>query len=144
MARKLGEYRLQLVASADYLARHGEPQHPDDLARHACLLHKFPATGMIERWPLQVDEEPVDLALSKTITCTTMDPLTYLALDGVGIACLPDFSIRAPLKDGRLQVVLADYTVHSGDLWMLWPSSKQAAPKLRALIDYFKQHILQG
>jgi DNA-binding transcriptional LysR family regulator len=143
MARKLGDYKLQLVASPEYLQRNGEPAHPDDLAKHACLLHKFPATGMIERWPLQVNGEPVDLALSKTITCTTMDPLTYLALDGTGIACLPDFSIRAPLDDGRLKVVLPEYTRHNGDLWMLWPSSKHAAPKLRALVDYFKQHVFE-
>lgn len=143
MARKLGEYRLQLVASPEYLQKYGEPMHPNDLALHACLLHKFPATGAIERWPLDVDGETFDVALSRTIICTTMDPLTYLALNGVGIACLPDFSIKAPLKEGTLKVVLGEYTKHSGNLWMLWPSSKQTAPKIRVLVDYFKQHILQ-
>ena len=144
MARKLGGYQLQLVASPEYLREHGEPTHPDDLIGHVCLLHKFPATGMIERWPLRIGETHIEPHLSKALTCTTMDPLTYLAIDGVGIACLPDFSIRQPLADGRLKVVLEDYTDHTGNLWMLWPASKQTAPRLRVLIDYFKDNILKG
>jgi DNA-binding transcriptional LysR family regulator len=144
MARKLGGYQLQLVASPAYLERHGDPTHPDDLIRHVCLLHKFPATGMIERWPLRVDDTHIEPNLTRALTCTTMDPLTYLAIDGAGIACLPDFSIRRPLADGRLKVVLEDYTDHTGNLWMLWPASKQTAPRLRVLIDYFKDNILKA
>jgi DNA-binding transcriptional LysR family regulator len=86
MARKLGGYQLQLVASPAYLERHGDPTHPDDLIRHVCLLHKFPATGMIERWPLRVDDTHIEPNLTRALTCTTMDPLTYLAIDGAGIA----------------------------------------------------------
>lgn len=144
MARKLGGFGLQLVASPAYLQRQGTPTHPDELVDHVCLLHKFPATGMIERWPLRVGETHIEPKLARALSCTTMDPLTYLAIDGVGIACLPDFSIRQPLADGRLQVLLAEYTDHTGHLWMLWPAAKQATPRLRALIDFFKEHILQG
>ncbi|WP_426201584.1 LysR family transcriptional regulator [Pseudomonas sp. TWP3-1] len=144
MARKLGGFQLQLVASPAYLERNGEPAHPDDLSRHVCLLHKFPATGMIERWPLRVGDTHIEPNLTRALTSTTTDSLMYLALDGVGIACLPDFSIREPLADGRLKVVLGDYTDHTGNLWMLWPASKQTAPRLRVLIDYFKDNILKG
>lgn len=143
-ARKLGGFQLQLVASPAYLERCGEPAHPDELIHHTCLLHKFPATGMIERWPLRIGDTHIQPNLSRALTCTTTDPLAHLAIDGVGIACLPDFSIRAPLADGRLQVVLGDYTDHTGNLWMLWPASKQTAPRLRVLIDYFKDNILKG
>ncbi|WP_213879411.1 LysR family transcriptional regulator [Pseudomonas sp. dw_358] len=144
MARQLGGYRLQVVAAPAYLQRCGVPLHPDDLSRHVCLLHKFPATGMIERWPLRVGDTHIEPQLARALTCTTMDPLTYLAIDGMGIACLPDFSIRQPLADGRLEVLLADYTDHEGSLWMLWPASKQTAPRLRVLIDFFKDHILSA
>jgi DNA-binding transcriptional LysR family regulator len=143
MARKLGGYRLQLVASPAYLERNGTPAHPNELISHTCLLHKFPATGLVERWPLRVHDTHIEPNLARALTCTTMDPLTYLAIDGVGIACLPDFSIHEPLADGRLKVVLEDYTDHTGNLWMLWPASKQTAPRLRVLIDYFKDNILK-
>lgn len=141
MARKLGEFRLELVASPAYLARHGRPTHPDQLRQHACLLHRFPASGALERWPVRAEDAGNDPELGKVITCTTTDALAHLALEGLGIACLPDFSTAQALREGRLQKVLAEFTDHRGALWMLWPSSRNASPRLRVLIDYFKAHI---
>lgn len=80
--------------------------------------------------------------LSRTITCTTTDALNYLALDGIGIACLPDFSIKQSIKEGKLQPLLEEFNDFSGTLWMLWPSNRHASPKLRVLIDYFRDHML--
>lgn len=141
MARKLGEYKLELVASPAYLAQHGRPTHPDQLRDHACLLHKFPASGALERWPVRAPDAESDPELGKVITCTTTDALTHLALEGLGIACLADFSTQQALSEGKLEKVLPAFTDHRGSLWMLWPSSRNATPKLRALIDYFKEHI---
>lgn len=141
MARKLGEYKLELVASPAYLAARGRPTHPDQLRTHACLMHKFPASGALERWPVRAADAEADPELGKVITCTTTDALTHLALEGRGIACLADFSTRQALQDGTLEKVLPEFTEHLGTLWMLWPSSRHASPKLRALIDYFREHI---
>lgn len=141
MSRKLGEYKLELVASPSYLEKHGRPTHPDQLRDHACLLHKFPASGSLERWPVRAENADSDPELGKVITCTTTDALTHLALEGLGIACLADFSTIDALRHGKLEKVLPEFTVHRGSLWMLWPSSRNATPKLRVLIDYFKEHI---
>ncbi|MGV8921081.1 MAG: LysR substrate-binding domain-containing protein [Pseudomonas sp.] len=142
MSRKLGNFKLQLVASPDYLTQHGTPTHPDELRDHSCLLHRFPASGLIERWPVRVADSMAGPELSRTITCTTTDALNYLALDGIGIACLPDFSIKQSINEGKLKVLLDEYNDFSGTLWMLWPSNRHASPKLRALIDFFRDHML--
>lgn len=142
MSRKLGAFRLQLVASPQYLERQGTPLHPDDLRNHSCLLHRFPASGLIERWPVRDADSLAGPELSRTITCTTTDALNYLALDGIGIACLPDFSIKQSIKEGKLQPLLEEFNDFSGTLWMLWPSNRHASPKLRVLIDYFRDHML--
>lgn len=142
MSRKLGTYRLQLVASPEYLERQGTPLHPDDLSNHSCLLHRFPASGLIERWPVRVADSMAGPELSRTITCTTTDALNYLALDGIGIACLPDFSIKQSIKEGKLQPLLEEFNDFSGTLWMLWPSNRHASPKLRVLIDFFRDNML--
>ncbi|MFJ3484396.1 LysR family transcriptional regulator [Pseudomonas sp. NPDC090202] len=141
MARKLGEYKLELVASPDYLARRGRPTHPDQLRDHACLMHKFPASGALERWPVRAEDAESDPELGKVITCTTTDALAHLAIQGLGIACLADFSTQQALRDGTLEKVLPAFTEHRGSMWMLWPSSRHASPKLRALIDYFRANI---
>lgn len=141
MSRKLGEYKLELVASPAYLARHGRPTHPDQLRNHACLMHKFPASGALERWPVRAEDAESDPELGKVITCTTTEALAHLALEGLGIACLADFSTIDALREGKLEKLLPEFTEHRGSLWMLWPSSRNATPKLRVLIDYFKEHI---
>jgi hypothetical protein len=55
MSRALGTYRRRLVAAPAYLATKGVPLIPDDLKAHACLHHKFPTSGRLERWPLCPD-----------------------------------------------------------------------------------------
>ncbi|MDB6144870.1 MAG: Transcriptional regulator, LysR family [Pseudomonas sp.] len=142
MSRQLGKFRLVLVASPEYLKERGVPQHPRDLVDHACLLHKFPATGKIEHWPLETPDATPIPSLTKTAICSTTDSQVYLARQGMGIACIPDFVVRNSLNRGELQLVLDEYVVHHGTLWMLWPSSRHASPKLRALIDYLKENLL--
>ncbi|WP_416194712.1 LysR substrate-binding domain-containing protein [Pseudomonas sp. AH2] len=142
MSRQVGTFRLVLVASPGYLNQRGVPQHPRDLANHACLLHKFPATGKIEHWPLQTPDASPIPRLTKTAICSTTESQHYLALQGMRIACIADFVVRDSLSRGELQLVLEDFVVHSGALWMLWPSSRHASPKLRALIDFLKDNLL--
>jgi DNA-binding transcriptional LysR family regulator len=142
MSRKLGKFRHVLVASPAYLKERGTPHHPRDLADHACLLHKFPATGKIEHWPLQTPDATPIPPLPKTAICSTTALQLRLAQQGMGIACIPDFVVSDSLRRGELQLVLDEYVVHHGTLWMLWPSSRHASPKLRVLIDYFKENLL--
>lgn len=131
-----------LVASPDYLKTYGVPSTPSDLAGHVGLLHKFPATGKIEPWPLRsVDGLPIH-GLKKAATCTTTHSLYYMAIQGMGIAYLADFVVNDALQSGELQVVLEDFTLGRGTLWMLWPASQHASPKLRALIDFLIEHLL--
>lgn len=144
MSRQVGKFRLVLVASPDYLKQRGVPEHPRDLVNHACLLHKFPATGKIEHWPLQTPDATPIPTLTKTAICSTTEAQHYLAVQGLGIACLPDFAVRNAIGRGELQLVLDEFIVHSGALWMLWPSSRHASPKLRALIDYLKDNLLSA
>jgi DNA-binding transcriptional LysR family regulator len=141
-SRHLGDFRLLLVASPDYLHRNGVPAQPGDLAGHAGLLHKFPATGKIEPWPLRsADDAPIP-SLKTAATCTTTQSLYHLAKQGMGIACLADFIVDDALQSGELCIVLEDFTINHGTFWMLWPTSQHASPKLRALIDFLKAHLL--
>lgn len=140
-SRNLGDFRLLLVASPDYLQRYGVPSHPSDLAGHVGLLHKFPASGKIEPWPLRdVELSPIP-ALKKAATCTSPQALYHLAREGMGIALLAEFVVKDALHNGELQIVLEDFTINRGTFWMLWPTSQHASPKLRALIDFFRAHL---
>ncbi|MDR0281313.1 MAG: LysR family transcriptional regulator [Paucimonas sp.] len=135
MSRPLGNYHRQLVAAPDYLARRGTPQVPADLAHHNCLQYRLPTTGRFEAWPLKEDG-PREWKLPASMICNTSAALVDVARAGLGIACLPDFMVREAIARGELVEVLGAHVEHQGSFRLLWPSSKQLAPKLRVFIDF--------
>ena len=140
-ARKLGSFQTVLVASPGYLAQRGMPMRPGDLAGHVCLHFRYPTTGKLEVWPLRMGpgEAPAELPIS--MVCNNIETRVCFALQGLGIACLPDFSIREALADGRLQSVLAPYVEHTGSFHVLWPSGRQVPPKIRVFVDFLSERV---
>ncbi|MGE8492701.1 LysR family transcriptional regulator [Comamonas sp.] len=135
VSRVLGSFALQLVAAPSYLAARGTPQQPANLATHACLQHRFPSSGKLEPWPLRADAGAAPWSLPTSMVCTTTSALMEAAIAGLGITCLPDFMVRDAIARGQLVTVLDAQVVHEGSFRLLWPSSKQLAPKLRVFID---------
>lgn len=142
MSRALGTYRRRLVAAPAYLAAKGVPKTPDDLKAYACLHHRFPTSRRFEQWPLPPEQAGVEIELPKTAVASTLEPLIYMAEQGLGIAYLPDFAIGRQLREGLLVTVLDDYTDRSGPLRVLWPSSRHLAPKLRAFVDFLAANLI--
>ncbi len=142
MSRALGTYRRRLVAAPAYLAAKGVPKTPADLKAHACLHHRLPTSRRFEQWPLPPEQAGVEIELPKTAVASTLEPLIYMAEQGLGIAYLPDFAIGRQLREGLLVTVLDDYTDRSGPLRVLWPSSRHLAPKLRAFVDFLAANLI--
>ncbi|WP_114861314.1 LysR family transcriptional regulator [Azospirillum brasilense] len=140
-ARRLGNFRLLLVASPDYLARRGTPRTPADLRRHDCLHYRFPSSGKLESWALRQAPGESDLQLPTSMICNNIETRVCFALQGLGIAYLPDFAIRDLLADGRLEPVLADHVGRTSVFHVLWPASKHPSPKVRALVDFLRARV---
>ncbi len=141
MSRVLGSYRLQIVGAPAYLARAGRPETPEDLRRHACLHHRFPTTGKLQRWPLLRPVGSAELELPIAGASNTIEPLIVLAERGIGLACVPDFSIRRQIAAGSLVILLAEHTEHKNVFRAVWPSSRYLPPKLRVFIDFLVEHL---
>lgn len=139
--RRLGPFRRVLAASPGYLLEHGTPKRSADLARHACLHYRYPATGRLEVWPLKLSAGAQAPELPLTLICNSVEMRIALAVGGQGIVCLPDFTIRRELAQGQLRIVMEDRTRGGGTMWALWPASRQASPKLRVFIDHLAQHL---
>lgn len=140
-SRRIGACPQVVVASPGYLAKYGTPSHPRELAQHHCLLHRFPASGRIERWPFKLPDGEPEPQLNERMTCSTIEAITYALLQGEGIAFLPTFIIEDELKDKRLHIILADHMEQMVTFTMLWPASRYASPKLRVFIDYVVQNM---
>ena len=136
MVRHLGHYQLVLVGTPGYFDQHGTPHRPQDLNHHACLRHKFCATGKLEPWPLRPVPGAAELNLRAPLVSTTIESLNHVVQEGLGIACLPDYMVNQAVQHGRLRRVLDEHLEHRGSFWLLWPASRHASAKLRAFIDH--------
>ncbi|CFQ42957.1 LysR family transcriptional regulator [Yersinia frederiksenii] len=139
--RKLGQSVMLLVASPAYLEQHGEPLYPTDLAHHICLHYRFPNSGKLETWPLPNES---DLRIPISMVCNNIETRLCFALRGLGIACLPDFSLGSALADGKLRVILNDAVKRRVDLHVVWPSGRFITPKLRVFIDFLSERMFAG
>ncbi|MGH8786975.1 MAG: LysR substrate-binding domain-containing protein [Cupriavidus necator] len=107
-ARAIGTSRIRILASPDYLKRHGTPTKPAQLAQHALLGFTQPES--LNDWPLRDDEGSV-LHIKPTIASSSGETLRSLALNGQGIVCLSDFMTRDDRQDGRLVQLFAKQTL---------------------------------
>lgn len=130
--RTLTTFHHVVAASPAYLARHGAPLAPADLAEHACLLYRFPSTGQVEAWPVA----GAPAALPAAATSNSIRALIALAQAGQGLACLPAFAVQPAIADGGLVQVLAEHQGPPRAFRLLWPSGRRAPPKVRAFIDF--------
>jgi DNA-binding transcriptional LysR family regulator len=142
MSRRLGNYRLEVVGSPSYFERNGMPATPGDLKSHACLHHRYPSSGKLQRWPFVKSGPYADIELPISAAVTTIEPLVSLAELGIGLACVPNFEVRRQLAEGSLVRILDDFIEHIGVLSVVWPSSQHPSPKLRAFVDYMAEHLL--
>lgn len=141
MTRTLGEVRFKLVGTPAYFERNGVPYRVEELTSHRCLLHRYPSTGKFEPW-FPGDGDGVSSGhLPRAAVSNAIEPLLEMTKSGLGIACLPDFSVTQYLESGQLISVLDDTVKHSATFRLLWPSSRFVSPKVRVFVDYLANSL---
>ncbi|WP_419794842.1 LysR family transcriptional regulator [Pseudomonas palleroniana] len=136
LARRLGPFRFVMCASPEYLRTHGRPETLTDLEHHPCLRYRFATTGKIMEWTLSANPAITQLRLPTAMTLNNMEAMLMAAIDGHGIAYMPDFLAREALARGQLETVLNGHSNDQGQFWALWPSSRHLSPKIRAFVDF--------
>ncbi len=134
VARRLADMRLVVCASPDYLARHGSPRQPADLARHTCIVDtnlRQPAT-----WPFEVAGQRTGVRVSGRYAVNSALAACELAVAGDGIALAPDFVADGHLAAGRLRPLLAEFATPPRGIWAVYPHRRHLALRLRVLIDF--------
>jgi DNA-binding transcriptional LysR family regulator len=133
--RLTGEMEMMAVASADYLARHGTPETPDELHSHACLNWRWPTDGSLYRWEFEEDGREYEISVNGPIIANDIELVLQAALQGIGIAYTSHEWIEGWLKDGKLVRVLERYSPKFPGIYLYHPSRRQQPPALRAFID---------
>ncbi|ESJ12473.1 MULTISPECIES: LysR family transcriptional regulator [unclassified Cupriavidus] len=140
-ARRLGIFEGMLVASPDYLGRRGTPKVPADLLDHACLHYRFPNSGKLEPWPLRRAPGQPELQLPTSMICNNIETRVCFALQGLGVAFVPDFSVTDLVASGQLTRVLDSHLEWENPFYVLWPASKHPSPKVRAFVDFLSARV---
>ena len=130
MARRVCADPRALVASPDYLSRHGSIDSPADLSRHRAIGYLNARLGDI--WPFAgVTPPPLG-----RITANNGEAMRDMAIGGLGLALLPMFIVHDALRDGRLLRVLPDLAQDPLPISVVWPPVRPLPPKTRAFVDH--------
>jgi DNA-binding transcriptional LysR family regulator len=140
VARKLASNRRVLCASPEYLRKHGEPQTPDDLAQHDCLL-LVGTQGRQDTWRLQGPDGEVAVRVHGRIESNQGELLRDAAIAGMGIAMHSTWHVNGDLRAGRLQVVLPGWPLADTGIHAVMPQRRLVPPRVRAFVDFLAQRL---
>jgi DNA-binding transcriptional LysR family regulator len=133
-----GEQREVAVASPAYLARHGRPQHPRDLAAHRCIGWRPAPEVAPWRWEFTEQGRAFAVAVAPQVTTNDMLLMVRTALAGGGITFGIEDTFRPYIERGELVTLLDEYLMPFPGFYLYYPNRHNLAPKLRALIDHVR------
>jgi DNA-binding transcriptional LysR family regulator len=137
-----GECRSVLCASPDYLAQHGTPVSPEDLAQHNCLHYSFFAG---QSWHFLTPEgESLSVAVSGNLSASISSLLMDAAINHCGIAMLPEREASDALAQGLLVPVLSVLEPKPLAIHGIYQSREYQPAALRAFLDALAQHVFSG
>jgi DNA-binding transcriptional LysR family regulator len=141
VARRLAPLRRVLCASPAFLAAHGTPRTPDDLARLPCLGYSNLLPQ--EDWSFAdpVSGRPWPVRIKARLRVNNGDALRLAALAGVGLAPLPSFLVGPDLAAGTLVPLLDPYLRQEGAIHAVYPPARPLLPKVRAFVDFLAERF---
>ena len=135
VARPLRPYAMVICAAPAYLARHGTPRTPDDLARHECV--DFMQWSRHMRWRLSGKEARHDgVTAESRFRSNNGQALRMAALHGFGIVMQAEILMAGDIAAGRLVPLLADYVPAPRPMHLVYARDRQPTPKLTTFIDF--------
>ncbi|MER8825189.1 LysR substrate-binding domain-containing protein [Mesorhizobium sp. M0938] len=132
------ELRMAVVASPAYFERYPPPQTPQELAAHKCINSRLPTYGGLFAWGLEKDGREVKVRGEGQLVFNSLSMRLSSALDGLGIAYLPEDHAMSYVADGRLVRVLEDWCPSFPGYHLYYPSRRQQSPALALLVDVLR------
>ncbi|QBX64693.1 LysR family transcriptional regulator [Serratia quinivorans] len=137
IGRQLMTIEHLLCATPGYLAQHGTPQHPQDLAQHSCIY--LGETPNDARWKFRREGKSVTVNVHGRYAANHTGVRLDAVKQHIGIGSLPYFTARQALDSGEVVQVLPEWdflSSYHGGLWLLYGPNQHLPPKLRVFIDY--------
>lgn len=139
VARRLGAAGLVVVASPAYLARHGEPQHPDELINHQCLGYNGAVSP--NAWQFLIDGRPTSFPVRHRLQANNGDALLQACIAGFGIGYAPTFIAADAIAAGEVQPILTAFRSAELGIHAVLPGNRYLPHRVRVLMDFLAERL---
>ena len=136
VARRVGFLYFATCAAPSYIAAHGQPTHPRDLAQHRCINHFSPRTGDTVEWVFSKGSERIQAVFPGHLALEDENSYVSAAESGLGISQLPAFVLKEAMERGALDLVLADWFPEPAPLHVVYPQSRHLSRRVRVFVDW--------
>ncbi len=129
------DWRQVAVASPGYFATHPTPKHPKELVAHACINMRQSTAGGLYAWEFAKGKQELRVRVDGQLTFNNSYAMIDAALNGYGIAYLPENIVADQIKSGDLVVVLNEWSPLFDGYFMYYPSKRQNSAAFRVVVD---------
>jgi DNA-binding transcriptional LysR family regulator len=137
------DWRLVAVASPGYLAVHGVPEHPHDLVRHVCINMRHETAGGLYAWEFEKDGQELRVRVSGQLTFNNSYAMIDAAVNGYGVAYVPENIVERHVASGSLMQVLDDWSPFFDGYFLYYPSRRQNLPAFKVIVDALRHRDTQ-
>lgn len=134
-ARISGDLRFAVVGATSYFKENPEPLHPHDLVRHNCINERLPTLGGFWAWEFEEKSREIRIRVDGQVAFNNSHDVLQAAIDGFGLAYVPEDVAFQDIAKGRLKRVLEDYSPPWDGYHLYYPSRRQSSPAFIALVD---------
>ncbi|MBY3173074.1 LysR family transcriptional regulator [Rhizobium leguminosarum] len=129
------DFPFAVVGTPSYFDSKGVPEHPQDLVRHNCINERLPTYGGFWAWEFEDDGKEIRIRVEGQLAFNNAYQSVEAALDGLGLAYVPEDIALPHIADGRLRRVLEAFSPHWDGYHLYYPSRRQSSPAFVALVD---------
>lgn len=129
------DLRMAAVATPGYFSKNPKPKLPVDLAQHSCINMRLPTLGDVYQWEFEKGSRELNVRVEGQLTVNDIQVIRRAALDGVGIAFIPQDLVQQHIDAGELVRVLADWTPPFPGYHLYYPSRRQQSPAFTLLVE---------
>jgi len=140
VAVRLGKpFRTLVVASPEYVQRHGAPKSPADLRHHRCINWRQPGAQGLYKWEFVKNGQWFSVAVEGPLITSHKDLALTAALQGVGIAFWADYRVQPFIDQGRLVALLERWCAPHPGWFLYYPKQRSGAPAVKAFVNFLRE-----
>ena len=141
IALRIGpDERMAVVGAPAYFDRRPIPKRPQDLVAHDCINLRLPTLGGLYAWEFEKGKRELKVRVEGQLVLNSSGLMLNAALDGFGLACVPEDLVRVRIAEGKLIRVLADWCPPFPGYHLYYPSRRQPTPAFALVVEALRYH----